>query len=215
MKNKIITLAISFICFIICFTICFCIGYKKGKSSIEIQKDTTVIEKVITQYKPVYKAEHPLDFQKITVPTYVIFPEYIDSSKHTVICLKDSLDVLKHFADSLEIELQRVQRYYVADDYEAWVSGIDPVLDSIKVKQQIHQVTNTHIEKEKMFNLNIGLNANGWSKKSYEFSPNINLSYTKKRVTLTGEVGLQVPFNNTPGTIPYWQIGLNYSLYSF
>ena len=161
MKNKIITLAISFICFIICFTICFCIGYKKGKSSIEIQKDTTVIEKVITQYKPVYKAEHPLDFQKITVPTYVIFPEYIDSSKHTVICLKDSLDVLKHFADSLEIELQRVQRYYVADDYEAWVSGIDPVLDSIKVKQQIHQVTNTHIEKEKMFNLNIGLNANG------------------------------------------------------
>jgi hypothetical protein len=119
MKNKIITLAISLVCLIICFTICFGVGYKKGKSSIEIQKDTTVIEKVITQYKPAYKTEQPLGFQKITIPTYLIFPEYVDSSKHTVICLKDSLDVLKHFADSLEIELQRVQRHYVADDYEA------------------------------------------------------------------------------------------------
>ena len=85
MKNKIITLAISFICFIICFTICFGIGYKKGKSSIEIQKDTTVIEKVITQYRPAYKAEQPLGFQKITIPAYFILPEYVTLSNSVII----------------------------------------------------------------------------------------------------------------------------------
>ena len=41
------------------------------------------------------------------------------------------------------------------------------------------------------------------------------MSYNIKRVSLTGEFGLQIPTNNTSGTIPYVQLGMNYSLWSF
>lgn len=118
MKNKILTAIISFIILLLFLAICFGIGYKRGKGSIEIQKDTVVIEKVITEYKPAYKLERPVEFQKFKIPTYLIFTESNDSSV-TIKFLRDSLDIFKHLADSLEIELQRVQRYYASDDYEA------------------------------------------------------------------------------------------------
>jgi hypothetical protein len=46
-------------------------------------------------------------------------------------------------------------------------------------------------------------------------NPNINVSYVWKRTTFTGEFGLSVPIRNTSGTVPYFQLGVNYSLWSF
>lgn len=195
--------------------ICFGIGYKRGRSSIDIKQDTVFVEKVITQYKPNYKNEQPIGFQKVKLPTFVIFSELVDSSKHTVDKLKYSLDSLKYCTDSLELELQRVQRYYSEDNYEVWVSGIDPVLDSIKIKQQIQQITNTHAIEKETFKLNAGLNADGWNRTSWALNPNINASYDINRITITGEVGFHVPLKNTSATIPYFQVGINYSLWSF
>lgn len=195
--------------------ICFGIGYKRGRSSIDIKQDTVFVEKVITQYKPNYKNEQPVGFQKVKLPTFIIFPELVDSSKYTVDKLKYSLDSLKYCTDSLELELQRIQRYYSGDDYEAWVSGIDPVLDSIRIKQQIQQITNTHVIERETFKLNAGLNADGWNRTSWALNPNINASYDINRITITGEVGFHVPLNNTSATIPYFQVGINYSLWSF
>lgn len=195
--------------------ICFGIGYKRGRSSIDIKQDTVFVEKIITQYKPNYKNEQPIGFQKVKLPTFVIFSELVDSSKHTVDKLKYSLDSLKYCTDSLELELQRVQRYYSGDNYEAWVSGIDPVLDSIRIKQQIQQITNTHVIERETFQLNAGLNADGWNRTSWALNPNINASYDINRITITGEVGFHVPLNNNSATIPYFQVGINYSLWSF
>lgn len=195
--------------------ICFGIGYKRGRSSIDIKQDTVFVEKIITQYKPNYKNEQSVGFQKVKLPTFVIFSELVDSSKHTVDKLKYSLDSLKYCTDSLELELQRVQRYYSGDNYEAWVSGIDPVLDSIRIKQQIQQITNTHVIERETFQLNAGLNADGWNRTSWALNPNINASYDINRITITGEVGFHVPLKNTSATIPYCQVGINYSLWSF
>lgn len=211
MKKEILLLIIVSILLFICFGI----GYKRGRSSIDIKQDTVFVEKIITQYKPNYKSEQPVGFQKVKLPTFVIFSELVDSSKCTVDKLKYSLDSLKYYTDSLELELQRVQRYYSEDDYEAWVSGIDPVLDSIKIKQQIQQITNTHVIERETFQLNAGLNADGWNRTSWALNPNINVSYDIKRVTITGEVGFHVPLYNTSETIPYFQVGVNYSLWSF
>lgn len=41
------------------------------------------------------------------------------------------------------IVLPRMQRYYSSDDYEAWVSGYDPRLDSVNVFRNTAYITNT------------------------------------------------------------------------
>lgn len=215
MKEKISTLLIAILLLLVCFTICFGVGYKKGKRSTEIQKDTITIEKIIVKNKPQYSNENVLSLQKIKVPTFIILQEYQDSSKQTIINLKHSLDSLLHSTDSLELMLHRVQRYYVEENYEAWVSGIDPLLDSIKIKQNVQQIINTTTIKENKFDFNVGLNANGWNKSSYCLNPNINISYFKNKFTLTGEIGFNVPIYDMSKTLPYVQVGVNYSLWSF
>ena len=201
MKKEILLLIITLILLFICFGV----GYNRGKHSIDIQKDTVFVEKIITHYKPNYKAEQSIGFQTIKIPKIVIFQELVDSSKCTVDKLKYSLDSLKYCADSLEIELQKTQRYYSGNDYEAWVSGINPTLDSIKVKQQIQQITNTYVVDPEVFNLNVGLDVDGWNKTLTTINPNLNISYEIKRITINGEIGLDIPLNETFNPTPYFQ----------
>ena len=198
--------------------ICFGTGYIHGKKSIEIQTDTVEVEKIITEYKPKYTGEVKVASQSIKIPYYAVFPDVeksIDSLKIVLDSLNKNNYLLVQIKDSLEIELQRVQRYYNSDNYEAWVSGVDPVLDSLKIKQQVQYITNTQVIDGEKFWLNVGLNANGWSNTSYNINPNVNLSYIWKRTTFTGEFGVSIPVKNTAGTIPYVQFGINYSLWSF
>ena len=61
--------------------VCFGVGHNRGKKSVDIQTDTVEIEKVITEYKPVYKGETTLSTQKIKVPLYAIFPEQNNDEK--------------------------------------------------------------------------------------------------------------------------------------
>lgn len=209
MKKEILGLTIACILLFVCFGV----GYNRGKKSVDIQTDTVKIEKVITEYKPAYKGETTLSTQKIKVPLYAIFPEQNNDEK--IDSLYHIIDSLKLASDSLEVELQRVQRYYKADNYEAWVSGIEPELDSIKVKQQITYVTNTQVIENDKFNLNVGLNTTGLFNRSYTMTPNINIAYTWNRITFTGETGIDIPLNTTPQLTPYFQFGINYSLFSF
>ena len=209
MRKEILGLIIACVLLFICFGV----GYNRGKKSVDIQTDTVKIEKVITEYKPVYKGEAMLSTQKIKVPLYAIFPEQNNDEK--IDSLYHIIDSLKLASDSLEVELQRVQRYYKTDNYEAWISGIEPELDSIKVKQQITYVTNTQVVESDKFYLNVGLNTAGLFNKSYTMTPNINIAYTWNRITFTGETGIDIPLNTAPQLTPYFQFGINYSLFSF
>lgn len=209
MKKEILGLVIACILLFVCFGV----GYNRGKKSVDIQTDTVEIEKVITEYKPVYKGETTLSTKKIKVPLYAIFPEQNNNEK--IDSLYHIIDSLKLASDSLEVELQRVQRYYKTDNYEAWISGIEPELDSIKVKQQITYVTNTQVIENDKFYLSVGLNTAGLFNKSYTMTPNINIAYTWNRITFTGETGIDIPLNTVPQLTPYFQFGINYSLFSF
>lgn len=209
MKKEILGLIIACILLFICFGV----GYNRGKKSVDIQTDTVKIEKVITEYKPVYKGETTLSTKKIKVPLYAIFPEQNNDEK--IDSLYHIIDSLKLASDSLEVELQRVQRYYKTDNYEAWISGVEPELDSIKIKQQVTYVTNTQVIENDKFYLNVGLNTVGLFNKSYTMTPNINISYNWNRITFTGETGIDIPLNTAPQLTPYFQFGINYSLFSF
>ena len=74
--------------------------------------------------------------KEIPVPVYVADSSAIDS-------LLNECARLERVGDSLQLILLRVQRHYSDSTFDAWVSGIDPRLDSIKTYQ-----TNMVITKE-------------------------------------------------------------------
>ena len=74
--------------------------------------------------------------KEIPVPVYVADTSAIDS------LLKECAR-LERVGDSLQLVLVRVQRHYSDSTFDAWVSGVDPRLDSIKTYQ-----TNMVISKE-------------------------------------------------------------------
>ena len=54
-----------------------------------------------------------------------------------------------HTTDSVYVALERSRRGYSGDDYEAVVSGVDPVLESISVFPKTAYITNTVVEKRR------------------------------------------------------------------
>ena len=74
--------------------------------------------------------------KEIPVPVYVADSSAIDS-------LLNECARLERVDDSLQLVLLRVQRHYSDSTFDAWVSGVDPRLDSIKTYQ-----TNMVITKE-------------------------------------------------------------------
>ena len=74
--------------------------------------------------------------KEIPVPVYVADSSAIDS-------LLNECARLERVGDSLQLVLLRVQRHYSDSTFDAWVSGVDPRLDSIKTYQ-----TNMVITKE-------------------------------------------------------------------
>ena len=72
----------------------------------------------------------------VLIPVYVVDSSAIDS-------LLNECARLERVGDSLQLVLLRVQRHYSDSTFDAWVSGVDPRLDSIKTYQ-----TNMVITKE-------------------------------------------------------------------
>lgn len=74
--------------------------------------------------------------KEIPIPVYLADSTKIDS-------LLNECARLERVGDSLKLVLLRVQRHYSDSTFDAWVSGVDPRLDSIKTYQ-----TNMIITKE-------------------------------------------------------------------
>lgn len=72
--------------------------------------------------------------KEIPVPVYVADSSAIDS-------LLSECARLQRIGDSLQLVLLRVQRHYSDSTFDAWVSGVDPRLDSIKTYQKNMVVT--------------------------------------------------------------------------
>lgn len=84
-----------------------------------VTADTLYIRDTIRENKPVLRAEIVIEGDEITV--------------------EDSLVIRRGDL----IVLPRMQRYYSSEEYEAWVSGYDPVLDSVNVFRNTAYITNT------------------------------------------------------------------------
>lgn len=103
---------------------------------IKTKVDTLVIRDSNIFTEPKKEPSPDVLIKKIPVPIYVADSSAIDSLLNE--CVR-----LERINDSLQLILLRVQRHYSDSTFDAWVSGIDPKLDSIKTYQ-----TNMVITKE-------------------------------------------------------------------
>ena len=92
------------------------------------------------------------DTNSFTEPKKEPSPDVLIKEIPVPVCVADSSAIdsllnecarLEKVGDSLQLVLLRVQRHYSDSTFDAWVSGVDPRLDSIKTYQ-----TNMIITKE-------------------------------------------------------------------
>lgn len=98
--------------------------------------DTLFIRDTNSFTEPQKEPSPDVLIKEIPVPVYVADSSAIDS-------LLNEYARLERVGDSLKLVLLRVQRHYSDSTFDAWVSGVDPRLDSIKTYQ-----TNMVITKE-------------------------------------------------------------------
>ena len=98
--------------------------------------DTLFIRDTNTFTEPKKEPSPDVLIKEIPVPVYVADSSAIDS-------LLNECARLERVGDSLKLVLLRAQRHYSDSTFDAWVSGVDPRLDSIKTYR-----TNTSITKE-------------------------------------------------------------------
>ena len=122
------------------FMVGFIIGQKHPQKlpveQIKKKVDTLFVPDSNIFTEPKKEPSPDVLIKEIPVPVYVADSSAIDS-------LLNECARLKRVGDSLHLVLLRVQRHYSDSTFDAWVSGIDPRLDSIKTYQ-----TNMVITKE-------------------------------------------------------------------
>ena len=96
--------------------------------------DTLFIRDTNSYTEPPKEPSPDVLIKEIPVPVYVADSSAIDS-------LLDECSRLKRVGDSLQLVLLRVQRHYSDSTFDAWVSGVDPRLDSIKTYQNNMVIT--------------------------------------------------------------------------
>lgn len=92
---------------------------------VEPKTDTLYLPDTSSYAKPDPAPGPKVIIKEIPVPVYIADSTAIDSL--LMECAR-----LEKVGDSLQLVLQRTQRHYTDSTYDAWVSGIDPRLDSIK-----------------------------------------------------------------------------------
>jgi hypothetical protein len=181
-----------------------CIGiYSKcqRKPVIEsVERDTVVVYDTVPHYYP-----KPVEVEKVRT-------EYRFLTRVQPVGKTDTL--LQH--DSVLVEVPITSKHYGCKDYDAWVSGYEPSLDSIKVYQKTEVVTITKIIKnQKHFFLDVGAGCEYIpdTKTAVPFTE-LGLSFKKGKFGIGAYGGYSHDFNENKG-LPYAKAKITYDIISF
>ena len=162
------------------------LGYNYKQYRDLQEQPTKIEEKIVVKYKekkdsmPDAKKETVVGTIKIPVPKQIQDPWISDNLSESVLDSVGISDKLSDIPDSIEVP--RTQKVYSDSTYTAYVSGYDPCLDSIFVRQKIieHSIVETRTVATKNFRRwNIGLiGGYGYGFKSKEFEPFVGFGLT-------------------------------------
>ena len=112
---------------------------------------------------------------KVAVPSVYFFPYPTSFPKDTACA--DTATSIYHPPDT--VYLPRMQREYSDSSYTAWVSGYDPTLDSIKVRERTIVNTITITKRKEASRWNIGfVGGYGYGFQSKTMEPFIGIGVT-------------------------------------
>lgn len=161
-KRKIWSAIIGFIaCLVIigCIAIGFFIGKSVGSRNggIEIKRDTITRWDTIPHYYP-----KPVEVEKVRTEY-----QYLPLVKNVTETIVDKQVVTLH--DSVLVEVPITSKHYHEEnEYDAWVSGFNPSLDSIRTYNKTEQIMITKMKKPSRFSVGLqagygyNFNAKAW-----------------------------------------------------
>lgn len=117
-----------------------------------------ILAPVLLRHKS-QRAEVVIRTDTLTVRDTVIerYPAFLTVTKLDTLLVAVRDTVMVH--DTSYIVIEREQKHYKGDDYEAWVSGYRPALDSIRVFPETKYVTKTVQDMRNTKRWGIGLQA--------------------------------------------------------
>lgn len=129
-------------------------GFFLGKSMYQptygekVARDTVIVHDTVPDINPT-----PKDSATVKYVTRFLPVVKNDTINHFV-------EVSKMIHDTVEVQVPITSKHYGSKDYDAWVSGYEPSLDSIKVYKETQYITNTITrtvkDKGKHFFLDVG-----------------------------------------------------------
>jgi hypothetical protein len=99
------------------------------KPGVKIERDTVTIHDTVPDYLPAPKDSMLVRWMTIRVPV-----EQADGT--TVVTTAPQSAAIPQQVDSVDVDLPITQKHYQTENYQAWVSGFRPNLDSIEVYQK-------------------------------------------------------------------------------
>lgn len=147
---------------------------KRSDPEITEQKTTVVTTDTIVKHiiKPVLKDSTVIRYATIKVPVKETVKEEIEDAQ-------DSITVI---GDSVTFELPITQKVYRDSTYQAWVSGYNPSLDSIRIYQPVTSITNTTVKTQTKYKtkhwglgLQVGAGFNLTQKGTFKIEPYIGV----------------------------------------
>ena len=114
----------------------------------KVERDTVVVYDTIPHYYPVPKDSAVVRYVTRVLPVVrdgiAQYPNRADTINHVI----GTNDMTDHFRDvtqmrhdTVAVEIPITSKHYNAPEYDAWVSGYEPSLDSIKVYQRTEYIT--------------------------------------------------------------------------
>jgi len=134
----------------------------------QCEKNSDRVSKIVTKVDTLYLH----DTLRIEKPT----PKIIRNIDTILVEVKDTI----HIKDTIYLKLPKEQRVYQNKNYQAWISGYRPVLDSIHIYRNTQQIiTSTTINtKQKRSRWGIGIHAGyGLTFQNNEIQPAPNIGF--------------------------------------
>lgn len=155
---------------------------------------------MLSTYKEIQPNHSPVsktDTISVTEYKTIVDTIFVDKPKYYKEVVRDTVQ-LNHFVRNEDKYLVVTQKEYRDSNYVAWVSGVEPQLDSIMVFNNTEYVFKTStIEKVKTIEDKTGkwFTGAGLYRLDNTLVPKINVVYHKKRIMVGASIGL---YNKQP-----------------
>jgi hypothetical protein len=134
---------------------------------VRVERDTVVVYDTIPDYHPVPKDSIVTKYVTRYLP--VVKKDTIYSENYA----QNSVEIMH---DTVAVEVPITSKHYGNDTYDAWVSGFEPSLDSIKVYRETQYITETVTISKPPNRFSIGLQGGyGYGFKSKTWEPYVGV----------------------------------------